>query len=116
MNAARETGRGTCLRALKPNARAVRVRYIADAGHGWFAVPRRLLTEFGVEREISRFSYVSRAARVVYLEHDVDIACFARALERSNAVLIVRSEHIVPEALCSVRRRPRYRPSGTPLR
>ena len=116
MSAARETGRGTRLRALKPDARAVRARYIADAGHGWFAVPRRPLPEYGVEREISRFSYVSRAARVVYLEHDVDIACFAGALERSNAVLVVRSEYIVPRALCSVRHRSRYRPSGTPLR
>ena len=108
MSAARETGRGTRLRALRSGARAVRVRYIADAGHGWYAVPRQLLEAYGVEGEISEDSYVGRTGRVVYLEHDVDIARFAAALERRDAVLVVRGEQVVPRRLCAIRQRERY--------
>ena len=48
----------------------------------------------------------------VYLEHDLDIARFAAALERANAVLVVRGEQVVPRRLCAIRHRQRYEPSG----
>ena len=59
-----------------------------DAGHGWLAVPRKLIKELGIEEKISAFSYIR--GKTVYLEEDDDCFCFFEAIkEAGRAFLLV---------------------------
>jgi hypothetical protein len=51
--------------------------YIQDPAHGWVKVPAQLLTELGIHRQITSFSYYRNA--FVYLEEDGDTALFFNA-------------------------------------
>ena len=95
------------MRALGPNARAVRVRCLADNGHVWYLVPRRLLDELGVAPLLSRYSYVARTGRMVYVECDFDMMHVAAAIEAAGAVMVVRGQ-LVTDAESVVRQRERF--------
>ena len=50
-----------------------------DPGHGWLEVPKKMLTELGIDGEITSFSYES--GDYVYLEEDMDAGTFFRAYQ-----------------------------------
>jgi len=52
--------------------------FYADAGHGWLAVPRALLSDLGIADEISEYS--RQRLDHVYLEEDCDLRTFTRAM------------------------------------
>jgi hypothetical protein len=54
----------------------------ADPGHGWLQVPRKMLTELGIDSEISGYSYQS--GDYAYLEEDMDFSTFARAYMKKH--------------------------------
>lgn len=68
--------------------------FISDPGHGWLEVPRQLLHDFGIEYDISRFSYVR--GRTAYLEEDQDAGVFIEAfkVEKPDVELKFKEIHI----------------------
>lgn len=60
----------------------LKFKYYTDPGHGWVAVKRDLLIEFGVASKISAFSYAK--GNTVYLEEDQDAALFTDVLRDSG--------------------------------
>ena len=53
-------------------------KFYSDAGHGWIAVPKKLLNELGISNQISGFSYESKGGKIAYLEEDADASLFAK--------------------------------------
>lgn len=53
-------------------------KFYNDPGHGWMAVKKKLLVEYGVADKISSCSYVR--GQTVYLEEDCDAHMFLNAL------------------------------------
>lgn len=53
--------------------------FYQDPGHGWLEVDRGLLSNLGIEREISVFSY--QKDNKVYLEEDCDARVLVEKLE-----------------------------------
>lgn len=49
-------------------------KFYTDPGHGWPAVKRTELAQFGIEGEISNYSYCK--GNTVYLEEDCDATLF----------------------------------------
>ena len=49
----------------------------SDSGHGWLAVKRKELIEFGLINKISHYSY--EKGETVYLEEDCDYSIFLAA-------------------------------------
>lgn len=65
--------------------------FYSDPGHGWLAVPISDLKEFGVEKQITQFSY--RSGNTAYLEEDVDAGRFIDALKtKGEEVKIIHAE------------------------
>jgi len=52
-------------------------KFYSDAGHGWLAVKRNLLTELGIADKITQFSY--QKGSTVYLEEDCDASTFIKS-------------------------------------
>ena len=50
-----------------------------DPGHAWLEVPRKMLTELGIDSEITGYSYQS--GDHVYLEEDCDAVAFVKAYQ-----------------------------------
>ena len=48
----------------------IQLDFHSDSGHGWLSVPYCLLTDYGVDGDISKYSY--RKGQTVYLEEDCD--------------------------------------------
>jgi len=59
-----------------------RYKYYEDAGHGWVAVPRRMVSNLGLIDTTTGYSHQSKSGRVVYLEEDVDAPRFAEAYQK----------------------------------
>lgn len=55
----------------------LKITRYCDPGHSWFKVPRKLVTELGIEDKIS-CSY--QLGNYAYLEEDCDVAEFFKAL------------------------------------
>jgi len=53
--------------------------YTQDPGHGWLEVPRQLLSDLGIEYDISPYSYIKGAN--AYLEEDCDMSLFCQEFE-----------------------------------
>jgi len=53
-----------------------------DPGHGWLEVPRKMLTELGIDSEITGYSY--QAAESVFLEEDGDAGTFFKAYMKKH--------------------------------
>jgi hypothetical protein len=60
----------------------MKLKFYADAGHGWLAVKRDLLTALGIADKITPFSY--QRGKTVYLEEDCDCATFTLAMETAK--------------------------------
>ena len=54
----------------------------SDPGHGWLAVPLKMLRDLGVAGKISRSSY--RRGPMAYLEEDGDAAVFVEAAKAAG--------------------------------
>jgi len=57
----------------------LKIKFIADPGHGWLQVHRGELVKYGIEAKISSFSY--QHGETVYLEEDCDAAHYLNALK-----------------------------------
>jgi hypothetical protein len=55
------------------------IKFFADPSHGWGEVPISLIKELCIEDQISDYSYMN--GNMVYLEEDLDLSVFLRALE-----------------------------------
>lgn len=65
--------------------------FYGDPGHGWLAVPRKLLLELGIAVQISCYSY--QRNETVYLEEDCDYSVFLEALRDAGIVPVIRERH-----------------------
>jgi hypothetical protein len=52
--------------------------FYSDPGHGWLAVPREELINLGILHKITDYSY--QRGKTVYLEEDLDMSTYARAI------------------------------------
>jgi hypothetical protein len=53
----------------------------SDPGHGWIAVPQRVLVALGIDQSISPYSYMR--GYMAYLEEDCDLSVFMNAYRRA---------------------------------
>lgn len=67
------------------------VRKYDDPGHGWLAVPIQWLRQFGIESQVSEFSY--RRGSTAYLEEDCDAPLFRKTAEEHGFRLFVDYRH-----------------------
>ena len=65
----------------------------SDPGHGWLQVPKKLIRELGIGKEISSYSYQDED--FLYLEEDCDAVLFIEAYvkkeEDCDAVLFIEA-------------------------
>jgi hypothetical protein len=66
----------------------MKVKYYTDPGHGWIAVKRSLLADWGILNQVSTYSY--QRGGTVYLEEDCDAGLFFNA---------ARAQGIQPELI-----------------
>jgi len=62
----------------------MKLRYIQDPGHGWLEVPRGLLQVLGIDNTITSYSYQHNDQ--VYLEEDLDMMKFIRAIKANSNI------------------------------
>lgn len=60
----------------------LKFKFYTDPGHGWVAVKKSLLVELGIDKDISRYSYVK--GQTAYLEEDCDAAKLVKALDNKG--------------------------------
>jgi len=65
--------------------------YYQDPGHGWIKVPRQLLLDLGIHKEISSCSYESRDGMSVFLEEDDDATKLFTALKDKGIDMKLKS-------------------------
>lgn len=51
-----------------------KLKFHEDNGHGWLEVEISKLKEMGIDKKISRYSYMDKAKGLAYLEEDMDMA------------------------------------------
>lgn len=76
-----------------------KLRFYSDSGHGWLAVPVRMLANSGVLRQMSRYSYHDAQTAIAYLEEDCDAPLFLR--EMGIDIAMVESAHM--DGYCFIR-------------
>lgn len=79
----------------------------SDPGHGWAKVPRRLLHDLGIAREITPYSYQRKGH--VYLEEDYDMGVLVHAL-RAKGIEFKFKEHVTRERPSRIRGYEQYVP------
>lgn len=50
--------------------------FYSDAGHGWLKVSAKELIDWDLLSKITRYSYMSRSGKWVYLEEDCDLTTY----------------------------------------
>lgn len=65
--------------------------YLTDPAHGWIVVKRSDLIKFGIEDQISRFSYEHGSK--VYLEEDCDMSRYIEAAAAAGITVILKTTH-----------------------
>ena len=63
----------------------IKLKLYTDPAHGWVAVKRKLLTEYGIAEHISPYSY--QKGDTVYLEEDSDALKFTTKLAAQGIVI-----------------------------
>jgi len=63
----------------------ITLKSYSDPGHGWVAVKRKMLNEFGVAGKITHFSY--QKGNTVYLEEDCDAPTLINAIALKGIVV-----------------------------
>ena len=56
------------------------INFFSDPGHGWARVKRAELIKFGIENDISTYSY--QRGEFAYLEEDCDLGVYLEALKK----------------------------------
>jgi len=64
----------------------IRFIFHGDPGHAWLEVPLSLVKEYGLEKDISSYSYVNEKSGMVFLEEDSDMPKFLKAFQRETAL------------------------------
>ncbi len=59
--------------------------FISDPGHGWLRVPLADIATLGIERDITKYSFID--GRFAYLEEDCDYGVFVAACNVQNVPL-----------------------------
>lgn len=70
-------------------ARPLKLKFFSDPGHGWLRVPRKVLADLGIEKDITACSYQKNDW--VYLEEDDDCSTFIDAAKEKG--LVFKIEH-----------------------
>jgi hypothetical protein len=63
----------------------------ADNGHAWAKVPREMLVQLGIVKDITHYSY--QRGDYVYLEEDGDLDTFVKAYPIDITFNVVRLAH-----------------------
>lgn len=69
----------------------MKLNFYSDSGHGWLAVKRSILTDWGIADSISSYSY--QRGQTVYLEEDCDYSTFAHAARERGIELSFVEKH-----------------------
>jgi hypothetical protein len=77
----------------------LQVKYYQDAGHGWLAVKRKMLTELNLSNEITGYSY--QKGQTVYLEEDYDAYIFVRACKNRGIEVVPLNKYCNRSAIRS---------------
>ena len=64
----------------------MKLKWYSDPGHGWLAVKRKVLNEYGVANQISPYSY--QRGGTVYLEEDSDAQKMINALAQKGVAIV----------------------------
>lgn len=68
-----------------------KIKFYSDPGHGWGAVKRQVLRQYGLLDRISGFSY--QKGDTVYLEEDCDLPALVTALAANGTVVEWENKH-----------------------
>ena len=82
-----------------------------DPGHGWLECPRVMLTEYGIDRKVSGFSFQHKDC--VYLEEDCDMGLLLNALESRGITFETHSDY---QEDSPVRNYANYEPETVPAK
>lgn len=69
----------------------MKLKFYTDPGHGWVAVKRKLLTEYGVADKITSYSY--QKGDTVYLEEDCDASTLITQIALKGIVIEYDERH-----------------------
>lgn len=69
----------------------ITLKYYTDPGHGWVAVKRTILRQYGVAANISPYSY--QKGDTVYLEEDRDADILIANMRARGAVVELKEKH-----------------------
>jgi hypothetical protein len=85
--------------------KAIKTVFYSDPSHGWLRVPKKILSELRIEKEISSFSYMK--GKYVYLEEDADLTLFAERVGNFDEWKELMSESY-SDSSSAIRRYSRY--------
>lgn len=71
--------------------KTLKLKFYSDPGHGWLACKVDLLVKLGINKTISRFSYVKGGT--AYLEEDCDASRLIHALKAANIEYTIESKN-----------------------
>jgi hypothetical protein len=71
--------------------KTLKLKFYSDPGHGWLACKVDLLVKLGINKTISRFSYVKGGT--AYLEEDCDASRLIHALKAANIEHTIESKN-----------------------
>lgn len=69
----------------------MKVTVYNDPGHGWGAVKRQVLIDWGIEKQVSTFSY--QRGQTVYLEEDCDLSLLLHTAKQRGITLEFTEKH-----------------------
>lgn len=69
----------------------MKLKYYTDPGHGWVAVKRNILEQYGIAERITGFSY--QKGKTVYLEEDCDAYTFLTEMASKGIVVEYQNKH-----------------------
>jgi hypothetical protein len=84
----------------------IKLTWHSDPSHGWLAVPLNLIKLLNIADKISRYSYIDKNLKTVYLEEDCDAPQFISAAIASG-IQITMAEHCYTDS-APIRDLPRF--------
>jgi len=69
----------------------MKIKFYTDDGHGWGAVKRSLLVEYGILNKITWYSY--QRGDTVYLEEDCDLPIFCDKIKGRGMTYTFEHKH-----------------------
>jgi hypothetical protein len=67
------------------------IKHYSDPSHGWFAVKRQALINFGLTDKVTKYSYQRGAT--VYLEEDCDATLYLNALRERGIEYTIEEKY-----------------------